>query len=139
MYLFAYGTLIPELAPAFMRLVLKSFVPKAKGKVKGKLYDLGEFPGAVLDSRSRTSIRGQIFEIPDDPIVLAKLDDYEEFDPSNPDTSLFVRRKRMVQSEDGNRYSCWIYEYNRPIVKRKLVPRGVYPSPSAKARVRFRG
>jgi gamma-glutamylcyclotransferase (GGCT)/AIG2-like uncharacterized protein YtfP len=82
--------------------------------VRGQLFDFGEYPGAVLN-RNGSRIAGQIFELPDDPEVLNRLDEYEGFDRSDPKASLFVRKRRYVQLQDGTRVFCWIYSYNRPV------------------------
>lgn len=113
-YLFSYGTLQPKLAPPEIAPTVRQFRRVGKGVVKGRLYDLGEYPGAVL-IRGGTPVRGLVFEIPDDPEILNRLDEYEGFDRSHPQGSLFVRRKCFVTLEDGRRLSCWIYTYNRPL------------------------
>lgn len=83
-----------------------------RGRVRGRLYDLGEYPGAVL-SKTGPVILGQISELPDDPEVLEKLDEYEGFDPARPKHSLFVRKRHPVSLAGGKEMVCWIYTYNR--------------------------
>src|SRR5207302_11515365 len=83
-----------------------------RGSVRGRLYDLGDYPGAVL-SRTGPVIAGQVFELPEDPDVLRRLDEYEGFDPSHPEASLFVRMKWPVTLRNGKKMSCWVYAYNR--------------------------
>lgn len=112
-YLFSYGTLLPEHAPAEIAPVVRSLRRVGPGRVRGRLYDLGEYPGAVL-SRTGPVIVGQIFELPNDPRILEKLDKYEGFDPGRPRGNLFVRKRRLVNSDTGRRVWCWIYVYNRP-------------------------
>lgn len=113
-YLFSYGTLQPKLAPPEIAPTVRQFRRVGKGSVRGRLYDLGEYPGAVL-SRGGSAVRGLVFELPDDPEILARLDEYEGFDRAHPQGSLFIRRKCFVTLEDGRRLSCWIYTYNRPL------------------------
>jgi gamma-glutamylcyclotransferase (GGCT)/AIG2-like uncharacterized protein YtfP len=112
-YLFSYGTLLPEHAP------------REIGFVRGRLYDLGDYPGAVL-TRSGPLIRGLVFELPEDPQVLERLDQYEEFNRSRPKASLFVRKRRVVQLQDGRKIYCWIYAYNRPTGTASPLPTGEY-------------
>lgn len=113
-YLFSYGTLSPRLAPPEIEPTVRRFRRVGRGFVHGKLFDLGEYPGAIL-SRNGSRIVGQIFELPDDPEVLNRLDEYEGFDRSDPKASLFVRKRRYVQLQDGRKIFCWIYSYNRPV------------------------
>ncbi len=112
-YLFSYGTLLPELAPGEIASTVRRLRPVGRGCVRGWLYDLGEYPGAVL-SDAGPAIMGQVFELPDDPEVLKRLDEYEEFDPGNPDGSLFVRRECLVVLDHGKKVKGWVYSYNRP-------------------------
>jgi gamma-glutamylcyclotransferase (GGCT)/AIG2-like uncharacterized protein YtfP len=76
------------------------------------LSDLGEYPGAVLSDAGPT-IEGQVFELPDDPEVLKRLDEYEEFDPRNPERSLFIREECSVLLDRGKKVTSWVYSYNR--------------------------
>lgn len=112
-YLFTYGTLQPGMAPQEIAEAVNKLQPVGEGFVRGTLYDLGEFPGAVFDPRSTQKISGMVFRLPDDRRVLQQLDDYEEFDPSSPDNSLFVRALHPVELSNGQSIPCWIYLYNR--------------------------
>lgn len=112
-YLFSYGTLLPKRAPTEIAPVVRRLRHVGRGKVRGRLYDLGEYPGAVL-TKTGPAIVGQIFELPDDPEVLEKLDEYEGFDPARSRGSLFVRKRRLVNIDGGRqKVWCWIYVYNR--------------------------
>lgn len=112
-YLFTYGTLSPGKAPAEIAPAVRRLRRVGRGFVHGHLYDLGEYPGAVL-RKTGPVILGQIFELPDDPDVLNKLDEYEGFDPSHPQGSLFVRKRWPVTFEGEKRkVTCWVYIYNR--------------------------
>ncbi len=124
-YLFLYGTLLPRLAPPEIKPTVRRLRRVGRGIVRGHLFDFGEYPGAVL-SRNGSQIVGQIFELPDDPEVLNRLDEYEGFDRSDPKSSLFVRKRRSVQLQDGTRIFCWIYSYNRPVETARPLRGGVY-------------
>jgi len=111
-YLFVYGTLLPAHAPADIAPVVSMLRPIGEGSVNGVLYDLGEYPGAVLDPSSSFQITGTVFQLPDDPSVLRALDAYEEFDPDTPGASLFLRVLQPVALTKGGTLQCWIYVYN---------------------------
>ena len=125
-HLFLYGTLLPSEAPEEIASVVKRFRRLGSAHVRGRLYDFGQFPGAVLDSSSRTMIHGELVVLPSDERVLEALDRYEEFDPLDPRNSLFVRKKATVRMANGSRREGWIYVYNRPPGKAKLVRGGAY-------------
>ena len=111
-YLFVYGTLLPGKEPPTVASVVKRLRPIGEAYVRGRLYDFGEYPGAIVDSRAATRIKGFLYEVPKDPTILRRLDRYEGFDPNDPSGSLFVRRRRQVM-RDGKKLRSWVYEYNR--------------------------
>lgn len=125
-HLFLYGTLISSEAPKEIASIVKRFRRVGSGHVRGKLYDFGEFPGAVLDPSSRTIIHGELVALPPEEQILEALDRYEEFDPSDPKRSLFVRKKAKIQMADGSSREGWIYVYNRHPGNAKLLRGGDY-------------
>jgi len=112
--LFVYGTLRPGHAPAEIADVVAAFKPVGKGTIQGKLYDFGDYPGAVLDHET-SEVHGEVFDLPDDPDALARLDAYEEFHPRNPEGSLFRRVRTTVTLLNGSSETCWVYVYNRDL------------------------
>jgi gamma-glutamylcyclotransferase (GGCT)/AIG2-like uncharacterized protein YtfP len=125
-HLFLYGTLLPSEAPEEIASIVKRFRRLGSAHVRGRLYDFGEFPGAVLDSSSRTMIHGELVALPSDQRILETLDRYEEFDPVAPKKSLFIRKKVRVLMADGSRRESWIYVYNKAPGKAKVVRGGDY-------------
>lgn len=90
-------------------------VPLGKGTVIGNLHDLGDYPALVLDGKRKQRVPGSVFALPNDPSALQALDKYEEFEPNDPQNSLFVRSLRTVTLGDGKRKRCWVYIYNRKL------------------------
>ncbi len=125
-YLFAYGTLHPEHAPEEIADLVCRFEPVGRGTVRGTLYDLGSYPGAVLDEGSTRRISGTVFRLPAGREILSRLDAYEEFDPGAPERSLFIRRRYPVRMDDGQTLSCWVYEYNGPTEHAAIIEGGAY-------------
>jgi len=125
-YLFLYGTLLPHLAPRVIAPVVAKLRRVGKASVRGALYRLGGFPGAILDEGADGHIHGTVFELPDDEGVLGALDDFEEFDPRNVETSQFVRRLHPVTLASGEELRCWIYVYNREVGSAPRIPSGRY-------------
>ena len=110
--LFIYGTLLPGKAPAEVAQYVDKLKRIGRGEVRGKKLQLNGYPGAVLE-QSGDTIEGTVFEIPADRAFFSQLDAYEEFYPSNPEKSLFLRERTKVKMEDGSIRECWIYTYNR--------------------------
>jgi gamma-glutamylcyclotransferase (GGCT)/AIG2-like uncharacterized protein YtfP len=118
--LFIYGTLHPDRAPAAIAptaRLLKPFgePPRNRATVQARLYNLGAYPGILLSEETAHTVPGELFELPNDPAVLARLDDYEDFRPDDPARSLFLRLRTLATLPDGATRECWVYTYNRPL------------------------
>jgi gamma-glutamylcyclotransferase (GGCT)/AIG2-like uncharacterized protein YtfP len=95
-----------------------------RGWIQAALYDLGLFPAAIPAPEGR--VAGELYEVTDDPSVLAKLDEIEGFRPNEPDTSLYTRAQVPVTLEGGQQESAWVYFYNAPLGQGQLIESGDY-------------
>src|SRR5216684_8945284 len=125
-YLFLYGTLKPNEAASDVAETVRTLRRVGSATVPGRLYDLGDYPGAVIDRSAKTSIKGELFELPNDDSALKALDDYEEFNRTDRKNSLFVRTRTVAELYDGRRLSAWIYVYNRDPGSARLIASGDY-------------
>ncbi len=125
-YLFIYGTLLPEYAPGEIAGTVNRLSCLGEASVPGRLYDLGEYPGAVLDPSAKTKIFGRVYELPDEADTLRALDSHEEFYPNDLGKSLFVRKRATVTLNNSESLPCWVYVYNRDIGGAKLLADGSY-------------
>jgi gamma-glutamylcyclotransferase (GGCT)/AIG2-like uncharacterized protein YtfP len=85
-----------------------------EGLVRGRLLDLGHYPGLV-DGTGR--VRGEIYRL-DDPELLAVLDRAEGYN--------FDRRRATVTLANGRRVRAWIYRYRGRRERAVLIPDGDY-------------
>ncbi len=122
-HLFVYGTLLPGSAPTEIAHAAAQLHPIGEGSVRGRLYDLGHYPGLILDP-SGQPVFGIVFQIPDDPAVLQAIDDYEEFFADMPQASQFLRTRARVMLTTGAAIECWIYVYNRDVSGTRLIRNG---------------
>ncbi len=98
-----------------------------RGKINGKLYDLGEYPAVIrVQSDSGEYVKGELYQVRDADLATRILDRYEEFFPGQPDKSLFVRTVATVRLEDGRREKAWVYFYNRSVDEARFIPSGDY-------------
>jgi gamma-glutamylcyclotransferase (GGCT)/AIG2-like uncharacterized protein YtfP len=95
---FVYGTLRRGGAGA-MSVSFPGAKFIAAAEVCGSLYDLGAYPGLVLDG-SDSPVTGEVYEVDDE--TLNELDEFE--------ASSRYRRKQVEISLGGRGRACWTYE-----------------------------
>ena len=97
---FVYGTLRRGCARAMsIRFPNSQFI--ADARVRGSLYDLGAYPGLILE-QSNSSVIGEVYEVDDQ--ILNELDEFE--------ASSNYRRKQVEISIGTHSRMCWTYEPN---------------------------
>ena len=109
-YLFVYGTLRAGYDLDLKRKIKQNLKYMGKGKIEARLFDLGEYPGAVKTKKGDEVI-GDIFQINDPDKVLKILDRYEGFNKNKIENSEFVRSKNQVKI-NGKSIDAWVYWYN---------------------------
>jgi gamma-glutamylcyclotransferase (GGCT)/AIG2-like uncharacterized protein YtfP len=124
-YFFAYGTLMRDFDGQWQKNVGANLI--GIGWITARLYYVGDYPGAKLaDPGSGYSVKGELYKVRDLDRALKILDKYEEFLPSAPAKSLFVRDLVPVKMERGRTRSAWVYLYNRTVDESRLIPSGDY-------------
>lgn len=97
---FVYGSLRSGSPGAMsMRFPNSKFV--AAAKVSGSLYDLGPYPGLLLDG-SNSLVTGEVYEVADE--TLSEMDEFE--------ASSNYWRKQVEITLGTDRKVCWTYEPN---------------------------
>jgi gamma-glutamylcyclotransferase (GGCT)/AIG2-like uncharacterized protein YtfP len=125
-HLFTYGTLLDQYAPREIAAMIKKLKPAGKGYIFARLYDLGEYPGAVLDSSRRYKVFGKILELPADRRLLKQLDSYEAFNPERPAESLFLRKRATIHRTNERSLTGWVYVYNGSVDSAPIIEQGRY-------------
>jgi gamma-glutamylcyclotransferase (GGCT)/AIG2-like uncharacterized protein YtfP len=117
--LFIYGTL---LLPAHFPIAgYLAEVSRHLGaaRLRGYLYDLGAYPGAVPQPGAQEWIQGVLMEI-DEPQVLERLDQYEGEE--------YRREWLSVETDAGDLLKAWVYCYNQPVEGLQRIESGDYAS-----------
>ena len=101
---FVYGTLRPAVAAGEARLLVESLQRDGPATVRGRLIDLGDYPGLVNGSGI---VHGDLLVV-EDAEQLTALDAYEECGPPS-----FLYRREVVTAArpDGSRLAVWVYRY----------------------------
>jgi len=123
-HLFVYGTLAPGREPMPLRPQIARMTLVGTASVAGALYDLGTYPGAILDGSDR--IFGSVFQVPGDDAFWQALDSYEGFDPGQPNAGLFRRETCRARLDPGQEVTCDIYVYNGTPPRGQRVADGLW-------------
>ena len=110
---FVYGTLRRGSAGAMsVRFPNARFI--ADAEVSGSLYDLGPYPGLLLDGSS-SSVIGEVYEVDDE--TLNELDEFEAA------SSYWRKQAEIILGAE--RRMCWVYEPDpEAYLIRKLITSG---------------
>lgn len=125
LFLFVYGTLRRGFHNAAFQYITPYFVHEADGKVKGSLYDLGEYPAAIPTTNGHFII-GELYKaksVEEFNWAISQLDDYEGVHPEEGEFQLYERALTTVYA-DKKEYTAWIYWYKGNTAGAPLVESG---------------
>jgi gamma-glutamylcyclotransferase (GGCT)/AIG2-like uncharacterized protein YtfP len=123
-YLFVYGTLLLS-GNEFAIYLQKNSAFYKKGKFRGKLYNVGEYPGAIEITEGDLYVHGIIVKLNNATVILKHIDHYEGFRAGQTKPYLFVRN--LIEAETNNGIvKCWVYLYNHSVNDLYLIKSGDY-------------
>lgn len=96
-----------------------------KGRVKGKLYDLGNYPAAV-PTAEELFITGELYmlkENRDFDWTISQIDDYEGLHVEAGETPLYKRNLTTVYLKNST-LTAWIYWYNKDVQNQPVISSG---------------
>ena len=112
--IFVYGSLRKGFhSDAYNYISRYFYLAAADAKVKGKLYDLGEYPAAVATNEDYFII-GELYHISHDEEfswAIEQLDDYEGINTEPGQTALYRREITTIYLADHTT-EAWVYWYN---------------------------
>jgi gamma-glutamylcyclotransferase (GGCT)/AIG2-like uncharacterized protein YtfP len=124
--IFVYGSLRSGFnAPAY-EYISRYFQLVAPAKVRGLLYDMGEYPAAVSTHQDHFLL-GELYAIKQEEEftwALDQLDEYEGINESPEDSPVTFKRELVeVMTESGNTIA-WIYWFSGSIADKPLIASG---------------
>lgn len=122
--LFVYGTLLDK-DNEFGAYLSANSVFISEGEIRGRLYDLGEYPAAVVDDREENFVYGKIYQLRNAADIIEALDDYEGIGDANPKPNEYKREQHPIETNKGDTF-CWIYLYNLDSKDLKQITSGRY-------------
>jgi gamma-glutamylcyclotransferase (GGCT)/AIG2-like uncharacterized protein YtfP len=111
--LFVYGSLRSGFQHAAYQYMAKYFQLLGQATVKGKLYDMGDYPVA-LPTTEEKFLQGELYilnEANDLSYVIGQLDDYEGLYAEEGETTLYKRELATVFCNSQSS-TAWIYWFN---------------------------
>jgi gamma-glutamylcyclotransferase (GGCT)/AIG2-like uncharacterized protein YtfP len=124
-YLFVYGTLLNGVTNEMSAFLSLHAEFHSQGYFYGKLFDVGEYPGAILSSKQTEKVYGTVFRLPDAEKVFPVLDAYEEVGEAFPQPNEYTREKITVYTQH-KQIICWTYLYNHPTHALTQIKSGDY-------------
>ena len=118
--LFVYGTLRKGLR---LHHHLRGAVYTHDARTRGRLYDIGTYPGLLIDS-SADWVTGEVFEV--DEQLVSLLDQVEGYKPDSSVHSEYLRREISVYNFHHKELKVTTYIYNRPVLGLSLIGSGDY-------------
>ena len=112
-YLFVYGTLRRGSRNRFARRLAENARFIGEGRIRGRLYDFGRYPGAVRSEASGEWVGGEVFLLRNRGL-LETVDRYE-----GPE---FERSVVRVELTSGVEKECWVYFAKREPMTGRIAP-----------------
>lgn len=119
--LFVYGTLKKESSHPMAAFVFSNATFLGTAKMKGSLYEISWYPGAIYNERSVNLVEGSLFSINiEESIFFSALDDYEGISDPSDESNEYIRVTVPIDFR-GQEVFSWVYLYNQDINSFRLI------------------
>jgi len=123
-YLFVYGTLLRRSRHPMAKLLADQARHVGEARVRGRLYDLGRYPGVAEVSAGDEWVYGDVYALGEDGSLLTQLDEYEKVE--SPWPAYFDRQLCTAIMSDGSSTAVWIYWYRGEVLDSQRIHPGRY-------------
>lgn len=123
--LFVYGSLRSGFHSAAYEYISRFFTFTGEAKVKGVLYDMGEYPAAVPTVEDKFIV-GELYSITNEAEfswAIGQLDDYEGVAAEDDEEKLYYRDLADILINDSIT-RAWMYWYNGDVSGRPQIESG---------------
>lgn len=124
-HLFVYGSLLSGFRSPAYEYISRYFELVGNAKVKGRLYDMGEYPAAI-PADDEVYIKGELYairNINELSWAIGQLDDYEGVVPEPGEPQLYRREPATIHIND-DKVIAWIYWYNGDTSGKPVIESG---------------
>jgi gamma-glutamylcyclotransferase (GGCT)/AIG2-like uncharacterized protein YtfP len=124
---FAYGTLKRGFSRFHLPVLARLRRRVEPAELRGTLYDLGTYPGLVLQGEG--TVKGEVHLFADIEQALGVLDRLEGYLGDGNPANLF--RRQLVEARDrrGRRRRCWTYVYAGRTSELQHIDSGMWRKP----------
>jgi len=123
--LFVYGSLRSGFRNPVYEYLTKYFYLMGEAVVKGKLYDIGDYPAAAA-TNEEIFISGELYCI-NNPLefswAIGQLDDYEGLNVEEGEKAMY-KREEVTSYIKGEPHTAWIYWFNGEISGKPEIESG---------------
>ncbi|NJL74772.1 MAG: gamma-glutamylcyclotransferase [Saprospiraceae bacterium] len=123
--LFVYGTLMGNFDSPIARSLQQHSNFLGEGLLRGRLFDLGHYPGAVYEADAQTWVKGHIFQLHQPETLFPLLDNYEGIGGNFPSPNEYTRSLVPVL-QTGQTLICYCYVYNLSTAPLTCITSGSY-------------
>lgn len=128
-FLFVYGSLCRDRHDRLHVLLQKDCDYVGKAHAPGRLYCLGDYPGAVFDATGSDDwIYGEVYRLHHPTATFRQLDDYEECSRTYPEPHEYRRLQKTVTLNQSCSIIAWVYAYNHSLDGLTRIASGDYRS-----------
>jgi gamma-glutamylcyclotransferase (GGCT)/AIG2-like uncharacterized protein YtfP len=124
-YLFVYGTLRTAALHKMSATLNRQGELLGVATMPGRLYDLGEYPGAIPKS-GRSVVWGEVYRLRNPTGTLRTLDRYEGLNGEKQRE--FRRVRKRVRLVSGKPVTAWVYVLDQPTRGLTVISSGDYLS-----------
>ena len=126
--LFVYGSLRSGFHHPAFQYISRYFRLEASGRIRGSLYDLGQFPAAVPCGDDHFIV-GELYIIKDEAefsYAIEQLDDYEGVivEEDEGETPMYRREVSTIYLDNNATKLAWVYSYNDSVEGKPLITSG---------------
>jgi gamma-glutamylcyclotransferase (GGCT)/AIG2-like uncharacterized protein YtfP len=122
--IFVYGTLRKDFEHEMYHVLARTAKFVGDAVTYGELYELGEYPGLLLNGETSDEVLGELYELNSGDVetTLRLLDSYEECGPDDPQPHEYLRQLINVKLRGHATEKAWAYVLrNRPKDKERIV------------------
>jgi len=124
-FVFAYGSLRKGFNSSAYEYISRYFNFFGSATVKGKLFDLGEYPAAIPVEED-AFIKGELYSVKNEDEfswAIAQLDDYEGVLVEPPEQPMY-RREIADTFINNTIVPAWVYWYNGDVSGKPVITSG---------------